>query len=288
MDRSVTVRYFKLESIGRRAPSFIDAIDAAMRLGRSPHEREREVGVGVTIRLERRNRRRGLLLGEVVRVQRENIPPEAQQGGLVPLGVGGLGHSVAFAFDEQTNIIAIQFDPRGVSLGRFLDYLSSTQAGARFRYDAILNEDAWERYNAGQPRSLKISLAAPENLEPVEGPAGDVIAASRRLSEIAHAPVITVEVSVGHRRDHLAKRFVDRVLRTFMADEAADSVRTLTVKTKEEGLPTDKIDFLNDLSRDQEVLDLPSDNHDENVSRRLRFIERSFEARLPGMRELYG
>jgi hypothetical protein len=228
------------------------------------------------------------VLGEVVRVQRENIPPEVRDAGLVPLAVGGLGHSVGFAFDEQSSIMAIQFDPRGVSLGRFLDYLTHALAGARFRYDAILNEDAWERYNEGAPRSLKVSLAAPQNLAPIEGPAGDVLAASRRLAEISHAPVITVEVSVGRRQENLAKRFVDSVIRALTAEDAADNVRKLTVKTKEEGEPSDTIDFLNDLSRDQEVLDLPSNDHEENIRRRLRFIERSFSERLPGMRELYG
>lgn len=286
MDRSVTIRYFQIESIGR-TQAFDNAVDAAHRLGDSPHHRERALGAGVQIRLEARSRRRGLLFGEVVRVQTENIPPEAQQAGLVPLTIGGLGHSVAFCYDQQSRVIAIQFDPRGVSLGRLLDYLALVGGGGRYSYAPILNEDAWERYNRGQPRTLTLSIAAPQHLANLEGPSGSVLAASRRLAEVTHAPIVTIQVSMGHNRGGLFKAAVDQVIRSFSSEEIEGGVRGLSVKTKEEGQPTDEIDFLKDLARDQETLDLPSNNHAEHLQRRYAFLERSFQPRLPILREMY-
>jgi hypothetical protein len=186
--------------------------------------------------------------------------------------------------------MAIQFDVRGVSLGRFLDYLYAINAGSRFSYETVVNEDAWQRYNRGQPRKLTLSIAAPQNLPRVEGDVGSIIESSKRLSDISNAPIVTIEVSMGQvKQRNLRKQLIDRVIRTFTTGAGADAdVRALTVKTKQEGLPTDTIDFVRDFMRDQETLDLPSNNHDENIARRLRYLQRVFRPRLDGLRVLYG
>lgn len=289
MDRSITVRYFRLDVARQGQPSFSEAVNTAIALGHSPHERQRVIAPGVTIRLERKRVSRGVILGEVVRVQTENIPPEAQANGLVPLGIGGLGHSVAFAYDEQSQVIAIQFDPRGVSLGRFLDYLNVVMdESASFSYQTIVNNNAWERYNRGQPRSISISIAAPQNLENIEGPADAVISATKRLAEMSAAPVVTIEMSMGNvQRASLAKRFIDQVVQEFTQGDSADQVRSLSVKTKEGDLPPDTIDFIHDFARDQETLDLRSDNHEENYNVRSSYIVRSLNDRIIDLRAMY-
>lgn len=286
MDRSVTVRYFQIEA-ANEAQNFPDAVDAAYGLGRSPHQRERTVRTVARVRLESVSRRRGLLFGVVVRVQTDNIPPEARQAGLVPLSIGGLGHSVAFCFDERSSVLAIQFDPRGVSLGLFLDYLAMTSGNGGFVYLPIINDDAWERYNRGQPRSLTLSIAAPQQLGALDGVAGGVLAASKRLAEITNAPIVTIEVSMGHAKGGLLKNAVDRVVQAFSSEESEADVRSLVVKTKSEGVPTDEIDFIKDLARDRDVLDLPSDDHEKNLRVRYAFLERSFLSRIENLREMY-
>lgn len=289
MDSRVTVRYFKLTNVARQPVRFETAIFEALGLGASPSDRQRQLALGVTLRLEGAYRRNGLVVGEVVRVQTENIPPEAQPAGLVPLGIGGLGHSIGFAYDRVSGVIAIQFDPRGVSLGRFLDYLRNVQHRADYSYSAVVSNDAWERYNRGQPRTLTVTIAAPENLDNVPGPANSVIQASKRLADISEAPVITIDVSMGHtRRRNLSRDFVSGVLDALTGDGAADSIRSLKVKSKQEGLPSDEIDFVNDFARDQETLELPAGDHDENIARRLRYIQRCLINRLPDLRALYG
>lgn len=290
MDQQVTIRYFTVESVGAHGIAFEAALQAAMDLGEIPHERERDVTNGVTVRLEALERRQGLYIGEVVRVQRENIPPEAQDHALIPLTIGGLGHSVAFAYDPQSTVLAIQFDTRGVSVSRFMSYLAAVSPGARYHYEAVVNEDAWDRYNRGEPRSLTVAIANPQNLPNVEGEVSSVIQSSKRLAEIAHAPVITISVSMGHiRRRNLLRGFVDNVIRTFTEGDAADAdVQKLRVKSKQPDLPSDEIDFINDLSRDQETLELPSNDHAVNIERRLAFVLRSFRPRLAGLREMYG
>lgn len=287
MDRSVTVRYFRIE-VAHGARTFSQAVDAAFGLGASPHLRERTVRTVARVRLETRTRRRNLLLGEVVRVQTENIPPEAQQGGLVPLAIGGLGHSVAFCFDEQSSVIAVQFDPRGVSLGLMLDYLAVVSPGAGFIYKPIVNDDAWERYNRGEPRTLTLSIAAPQQIERLDGIPGSVLSVSKRLAEITQAPIVTVQVAMGHSKGSLFKDAVDQIIQRFSSEGEESGVRDLSVRSKADGLPADEIDFLRDLARDQETLELSSDDHDTNLQTRWSFIERSFAPRLDTLREMYG
>ncbi len=287
MDRSVTVRYFTIEPVVGAA-GFVDAIEAAHNLGATPHLREKTVRTVSRVRLETRSRVRGLLFGEVVRVQTENIPPEAQQAGLVPLTIGGLGHSVAFCYDEESSVIAIQFDPRGVSLGLLLDYLSIVNDGRGFVYNPVINDDAWDRYNRGNPKTLTLSIASPQQLDGLAGASGSVLEASKRLAEITHAPIVTITVTMGHARGGLFKRSVDQIVRAFSSEEQGDAVRGLSVKSKVDGMPSDEIDFLKDLARDRDILELPSDDHDQHLRERWNFIERSFVARLPALREMYG
>jgi len=287
VDRSVTVRYFQLTAIGEAEVPFEDAIEQANRLGNRPSDRAKRIPHGAVIRLERKRMNAGLLTGEVVREQRENIPPEATDDALVPLGVRGLGHSVAFVYDSVSRVIAIQFDPRGVSLGRFLDYLTAVNRNARYRFEAVVSDDAWARYNRGDPRSITFKIASPENLDVAAG-GGSALSISKRLAEISDGASITVQISMGTvQQRNLRRDFVDSTIRLLTGDGAADRVKSLKVKSKPEGQPTDEIDFVKDFARDHDELELPSDNHAENYRRRAAFVMRSFKARIDEIRDGY-
>lgn len=288
MDRNVTVRYFQLTPIGEDEVNFEEAVNQAYQLGARPRDRVRRIAQGAHLRLERKRMNNGLLTGEVVREQRENIPPEAGDDALIPLGIQGLGHSVAFAYDPQSRVIAIQFDPRGVSLGRFVDYLTAVNGNARYRYETVVNDDAWERYNRGDPRSISFKIASPDNLDVVAGE-GSILSISKRLADISDGASVTVQISMGNlRQRNLRRDFVDGAINLLTGDAVGERVKSLRVKSKREGMPTDEIDFVQDFARDHEELDLPNDDHAENYRRRAAFVMRSFQARLNGIRDVYG
>ena len=92
---------------------------------------------------------------------------------------------------------------------------------------------------------------------------------------------------MGHTRGSLLKSAVDQIVRAFTSEEVEDGVRGLSVKSKEGELPTDEIDFIKDLARDQDTLDLSSDDHDRNLQMRYAFLECSFLPRLDALRALY-
>lgn len=93
---------------------------------------------------------------------------------------------------------------------------------------------------------------------------------------------------MGHVRQHnLLRAFVDQTIHLLTGNEADDRVKSLRVKSKQEGMRADEIDFINDFARDHDVLDLPNDDHSENYRRRAAFVMRAFRARIEGIRDNY-
>jgi hypothetical protein len=71
----------------------------------------------VRVRIERLAPDGSFRDGDIVRRQSSNLPPEANDAGLIPLPVsqgGGLGHCVAFRYSPALKVLAIQFDTRAV------------------------------------------------------------------------------------------------------------------------------------------------------------------------------
>lgn len=289
MDRTVTVRFFKVTKTHPAGPTFERALRDTFGLGGQAHERERQAH-GRTLRLERLTDTRGFLAGEIVRKQTENIPPEASNAGLSPLAMqegGGLGHCVAFRYDPRLEVIAIQFDNRGVSINLFLSYLKVVSPAADFMAEPLVRRDAWERYNRGLPRKIEMTIASPENLPAVEGQVGSVISSVKNLSEQSDGPVVTVSISMGQARGTLSKRMVDGVLQFFTRGAGAqEDVRKLRVRTStEEGV--DDVSFISEFIRKSDVLDIP-DAPDQNYASRRKFVSDAFDEFYDDIRDIYG
>lgn len=290
MDRQITCRFFKIEPEFEAVPPFEQACIAAMELGDDPEHREKDIGA-VKVRMERFDQSGQFFRGEAVRVQTENIPPEASPKGLTPLAIGGLGHAIAFRYHPELRIIAIQFDNRAVSVGRLMTYLRDVDSSYRYRYSALATQDAWGRYNDGRPRKFVIQLAAPQNLDEVEGSVGALTDAARTLGEMAQAPMITIEVSMGQRRQgFLNREFVTKVLKHFTIGGGSDEdVRKLcsTVALDDEG-GTQDIDFLNEKLKNKDVLDLPNDNAERHYRLRDQFLKDCFAEHFEYIARVYG
>lgn len=290
MDRHITCRFFKIEPELEAVPPFEDACAAAFALGDEPHHRERQLK-SITVRMERFGKSDQFFHGEAVRVQTENIPPEASPKGLTPLAIGGLGHAIAFRYHPALRVMAIQFDTRAVSVGHLMTYLRDIDSSYRYRYSTLVTEDAWGRYNDGQPRKFVIQLAAPQNLAEVEGPVGELTDALRTLGEIADAPMIRIEVSMGQRRrGHLNRNTITKAIRYFTSGGGSDEdVRKLssTVSFEGDGGSQD-IDFLNEKLKNKGVLDLPNDNAERHYRLRDRFLKDCFAEHFEYIARVYG
>lgn len=291
MDSRITCRFFRIEADFDTVPPFEAACLAAMEAGAEPVDRQKPVE-GATVRMERFQQASSTFYrGEIVRVQTENIPPEASATGLTPLAVGGLGHAIAFRYHPGLRVIAIQFDNRAVSLGRLLLYLRAVDATHLYTMRPLITEDAWTRYGDGKPRKFMIQLASPANLDTVEGDVGVLTDSIRALGEMADAPIITIEVSMGRRRQgSLAPEFIADILNYF-TDGAGqnEDIRKLSATVAfEDDSGSETIDFLDEKLVCKDVLELPSDNADAHYEERDRFVRDSFSEHFEYINNVYG
>ena len=259
MDRKVTAWFYRFTyPSGLKGPALEDVLAAAEDLG-SPEARERnvgpEVGDDVIMRLERLSSNKDFVWGQFTRVQTAGIPPEANTKGLTALQLSeedaGLGHTVAFRYHKASKVMAIQFNLQAVSANRIGIYLCEIDSKATFQVARLAREDSWARYGQGEPDKLMIAIAAPENLETVEPDVDGFDAGIRALAEMAGAPMLNVELSMGHRNGQLDKVGVKSLVQKLLnrRKDGSVDIRKLQVRSEndEHRDGFDVIDFLNPL-----------------------------------------
>src|ERR1043166_9255282 len=176
MDKWVTVQFWRLTPLADGGASFEQALAAAFALGPMAPQREREVGSGAIVRLERLEADGAFIDGEFARIQRDGLPHATGPEGLIPLEHDALGHAVAFRYSPDLRVLAMEQDKNAVSPRRMLLYLKAVTANASFSAESLENEDVWDRFDRGQPRRFSITMAAASNAAAVEGQAGTIAA----------------------------------------------------------------------------------------------------------------
>ncbi|RYD67905.1 MAG: hypothetical protein EOP58_01960 [Sphingomonadales bacterium] len=165
-----------------------------------------------------------------MRVRTTDLPCEVHPDGTRALGVNvPIGDGVAFQYRERDHKLAIQYDPRVLSPGRFNDYISQLFPAGIFTLEPAIDPLALARFRAQPLRKLKVRLARPQQLAALEDDMAAAGQAFRDLGEAYEAPVITLEMSMGHYGGQLgegAKQMVEGFLT--MAGRSSD-VRGITV-----------------------------------------------------------
>ncbi|MBR9766513.1 MAG: hypothetical protein GYB53_24100 [Rhodobacteraceae bacterium] len=286
----VTVRFFHVGKAGKNVPDLEKALWAAHALSDKASGRERVVE-GHVLRLERLADYGEYTAGEIVRKQTGDIPPEANSEGLARLSVsegGGLGHCIAFRYHRRLAIIAIQFDTRAVSINRLMLYLKEIDTSQVYNVRAMIRRDSWEKYNKGKPTKLSFTIAQPTNLAAVEGEVGSVIASTKRLAEIAEAPRIHIEVSMGRGKGSLRKGVVDDVLKFFTTGVGkTEEVKQLQVNSSTDD-GTEMIDFLTELLKDTDHLELPDGDPEGHYKVRLAWLKEAFDKHYDQIELMHG
>jgi hypothetical protein len=248
MARSITVRFYTVGKVSPQGASLRATLQAILDLG-EPSARERQLTGGFICRLERLTTVPGFVSGEMMRIRDTDLPCEVHPDGTRPLGVEvPIGDGIAFCFREADHTLAIQYDPRVISPGRFNDYLTQMHHAGQFTIEPVLDAAALARFQAQPLRKLKVKLARPQNLEPLDDEAAAAGVAIRNLGEAYEAPIVTVELSMGHNKGQLgagAKAMVQRFLA--MAGHGQD-VRAISVTPDAgEGVQNEDINLLDSL-----------------------------------------
>lgn len=275
MDRKLTVKFFHIEYAERNNVTFEQCLQRID--GMTQEERELDMGeysaLVETVELGRRT-----LTGDVIRLQRSNLPHKKRRGNRSqPLGLQALeqlAHPCAFAFDQRTNVLAYQTTRNSVSANKFITYIT-----AKCRVDGVsvypvLHPDAWERFQTMQPRSFEVQVAQVANLEAIEPRHAPLAQAVSFLRENGHAPKVSFSISMGRRKGSLARRFISRLAQNFLAVREDDekSIDRLVASGKhEETGEAMVLDLIKAHMKQDRVIDLPDNNVGESFELRKQF-----------------
>jgi hypothetical protein len=263
MPKSITVRFYEIGKLTQHGASLRQALQEIFGSG-PPGDREVQLSEGFTCRLERLHTTAGFVSGEMLRVRTTDFPCEVLPQGTRRLGVDGpIGDGIAFRFRDADSRLAIQYDPRVVSPGRMFDYIAQWHGTPLFGFTPTMDDDAIARFRAQPLRKVKIKLATPRNLAAIEDAAAPAAIALRDLGEDYEAPIVTLELSMGHAKGHLAegaKQMTEGFLR--MLGEGADVRSIVVTPDAGEGVDNEDINLLDQLLSDKDEIASPPNDPD--------------------------
>lgn len=263
MPKSITVRFYEIGKLTPHGASLRQALQEIYDSG-PPGAREVQLSEGFVCRLERLHATAGFVSGEMLRVRTTDFPCEVLREGTRRLDVEGpIGDGIAFRFREADSRLAIQFDPRVVSPGRMFDYVAQWHRTPLFGYTPTMDDEAIARFRAQPLRKVKIKLASPRNLAVVEDASAPAAIALRNLGEDYGAPVVTLELSMGHAKGHLAegaKQMAEGFLH--MLGEGADVRGIVVTPDAGEGVENEDINLLDQLLSDKDEIPSPPNDPD--------------------------
>ena len=217
MDKRIVVQFLKVVPRNAAAPALVDALNEALALGTMPGDRELALSTDdTTVRLERLIQIGDWYEGEVTRVQRDNIPPEAMDDGLLASRAQSLGHSAVFRFNPNLQVLLIERHSVNMTASRFFRYLRRVNASARYEALPIANQDVWERYGQMRPQRFSVTMASITNPAAHEGPVGAITASAKRLHEMTNGPVVQIAIRAGGNPDGLEKGVVRQMIEGFL------------------------------------------------------------------------
>lgn len=282
MDRRITVRYYQIETTGDAGRSFWESLQAAH------HEQmpNREIGVGdgIVMRLEHLAQERDLVVGDFTRVQTDNLPSHATQQSSDPLPVDRLGHHTAFCFDTRSKILALQFDMK-MGVGRICRYAAAFSQGKSFAYLPVLKEGALEQFDNETPTKLKVRVAKVEKFSDFNAEFTDFERGIEQMGALFDSPVVEITLSSRGRDGGLDKDTVGQTVRRLLGlRERFKGIRSIIAETDE---TPDPFNFIKDLLRKTEVLDLPANEPVVARNVRIDFARRCINDQLGYIRATY-
>lgn len=278
MTKAMTVRFYTVGKLTAQGASLRTTLQTIFELG-EPSARERQLSGGFLCRLERLTLAPGYLSGEMMRIRDTDLPCEVHPDGTRVLGVDvPIGDGIAFWFREADHTLAIHYDPRVISPGRFNDYLQQAYHAGQFTMEPVLDAAALARFHAQPLRKLKVKLARPQNLEALDDEAAAAGAAIQSLGEAYEAPVVTVELSMGHNKGELgasAKAMVQRFLGMAGAEQ---DVRAISVTPDAgEGVQNEDINLLDSLLSEKGEVNPASDAPDDVYAATSAFVRQRLD-----------
>jgi len=209
------------------------------------------------------------------------LPAEIDGDNRIPLQTQNpLGHGIAFRFLPATSHLGIQYDPRVLSPGRFVQYVGAMLENAIFDLESIVRDDMWDQFRLAAVRKVSIAVASPAKIERVDrGAAASAVSSFKSMAEAYEAPKIMIEMSMGTKKGSLGEaiKAVVQYFRRSMIDGENDVTKLKARIKADDGRPED-IDLLQDILSVRQVLELNDNNPDFNYKVKLRALQEAMNA----------
>lgn len=241
------------------------------------HVREHEVEADFILRLERLEEDRGLLFGEMTRMQMSNLPSEAQRGQPIrALGVASIGHSTVFAYDPNRSMLALQLARNGITSTRMGLYVEAMCGGAKFDLLPVPNERISDALERGRVRALRVRVAHPQTLEAADVQTQSVTRGFQAFRAALGTPNIDVTLSMARGEPDISKEGVLSLFSWFrrQKDQSPGSVDELRASVIQPGTRRmEWLDLLEGQMGSKRRIDLPADDPDGSYAVRKGFAE---------------
>lgn len=282
MDRDVTVRFYELVNNDPGGP----APDEILRRVFEMRPRDRETDdPGVRLRLEHLEEDGGLLIGDMTRVQTENLPGEVTDETTDPLPVAELGHSVAFCYDPETRFVALQFDIK-IGVGRFTTYLHHFGRPSDFGHMPVLSEGALERFGQEHAKKLTLRVSRVNNFRNVRQETTDFEEALERLGQLFDAPSIEITLSTRGEDNSLNRAETWNTIRRWLRlREMMPGIRTIKAETIESD---EAFNFIAQLLKENDTLELPDNEPTPGRLVRMRYVRECYDKHRAYLRRIAG
>jgi hypothetical protein len=281
VDRDVTVRFYEIIPNNAGQASAERMLREIYEL----HANDREKDVGATLRLEYLDERNGLLVGDVTRVQRENLPSHVTDDSADPLPVDQIGHHVAFCFDPETNYIALQYDIK-IGIGRFSNYLGQFLRQTEFGYLPVLNQQGLAKFGNETPQRMTVRISKVKNFKEVRDELTDFEEGLEKFSDLFDAP--TIEITVAHTGENGSldrARTFNTIRRWLKFREEIQGINKIEGATLE---TDDAFNFIKQLLKEQTTLELPNNDVLEGRRIRVEYAKKCYDKHRKFLRGIAG
>jgi len=198
----------------------------------------------------------------MTRIKDTDFPAEIKDVGAVELNVSGpIGNCVVFRFRERDHVLAIQYDPRLLSPGRFISYIEGIHSKELFSLTPRLDKEALKKFRKNPLKKIKIQLASQADLDAVDDAMQAVTSSFSTLKKEYEAPIITFEMSMGHNKGALsegAKKMAEGFLTMIGASDDGDVRSLRAVSQGDDG--SESIDLIDQILSDKQDIVLRSNN----------------------------
>jgi len=276
MDKNFTFRFYNVSKSSSQIPSMVAMLRHAAKES-DKQKREVQLAQDYVVRLENLDDDGSdAVVGEFLRCQSTNLPGELDGAKRKSLTAKKLAHSIVFRLNHVKGILGVQHDPRIVSSGRILDYISFYNPSALYRLDPRVNKDAWKKFNSGATRKLSVRIANPDSMDDLGGAGKAASESIKTMADAYDAPSILIELSMGHRKGFLSSKIselADLLARSVGQHARVDKLTAITVVDD----VTEEIDLIEDRQVLKETLSIDDRDPDRNYRIKVDYLAREMK-----------